>query len=59
WIIQGVMKTADAVTPMPGLGLPFALLSGLYLVLSVTVIVLLRRHVFQAPTTAAAPPAEG
>jgi cytochrome d ubiquinol oxidase subunit I len=45
WIIQGLLKTADAVTPMPGLLLPFAAISAVYLVLGVIVVQLLRRHV--------------
>ncbi|MFO0748006.1 MAG: cytochrome ubiquinol oxidase subunit I [Myxococcota bacterium] len=50
WIVQGVMRTADAVTPMPGLIVPFLTFTALYVVLAITVIVLLRRHVFRAPT---------
>ena len=41
--------TADAVTPMPHLTVPFVTFSLLYLVLGVTVVVLLRRQVFAAP----------
>jgi len=37
WIIQGVMRTADAVTPMPGLAAPFALFTLLYLFLGAVV----------------------
>lgn len=47
WVISGVMRTADAVTPMPGLAAPFLAFSALYLVLGVVVIALLRRHVFR------------
>jgi cytochrome d ubiquinol oxidase subunit I len=43
WIIYGVMRTADAVTPMPGLVVPFATFTVVYLVLSVILVVLLRR----------------
>lgn len=50
WVIYGYMRTADAVTPMPGLIVPFTVFSILYLILSVIVIYLLRRHVFQSPT---------
>ncbi|MFN9114365.1 MAG: cytochrome ubiquinol oxidase subunit I, partial [Bacteroidota bacterium] len=35
WIVQGVLRTADAVTPMPGLGVTFALFTVLYLGLAV------------------------
>lgn len=52
WVIYGFMRTADAVTPMPGLIVPFTVFSVLYLVLSVIVVYLLRRHVFQSPTAA-------
>lgn len=44
WIIYGVLKTADAVTPMPGVIVPFLFFSVLYLSLSATVIWLLRRQ---------------
>jgi cytochrome d ubiquinol oxidase subunit I len=50
WVVYGVLKTADAVTPMPGLWAPFLAFTLLYLVLGVTAVVLLRRHVFLAPT---------
>ncbi len=50
WVIQGVMKTAHAVTPMPGLVVPFVTFTILYLVLAVSVVLLLKKHVFRAPT---------
>jgi cytochrome bd ubiquinol oxidase subunit I len=56
WIITGVMRTAEAVTPMPGLVVPFALFTALYLFLAVIVVVLLRRHVFESPPADAFPP---
>jgi cytochrome d ubiquinol oxidase subunit I len=46
WIIQGVMRTAEAVTPMPWLVVPFLAFSALYLLLGVLVILLLRRNLF-------------
>ncbi|HET8646703.1 MAG TPA: cytochrome ubiquinol oxidase subunit I [Vicinamibacteria bacterium] len=46
WIVRGVMKTADAVTPMPGLVVPFATFTLLYLVLGAVVVTLLKRQVF-------------
>jgi cytochrome d ubiquinol oxidase subunit I len=49
WIIQKVMRTADAVTTMPGLVVPFVAISLLYLFLSFVVVFLLRRHVFASP----------
>lgn len=45
WIIYGIMKTADAVTPMPGLVWPFLVFTAVYLFLSVTVAWLLLRHI--------------
>jgi cytochrome d ubiquinol oxidase subunit I len=48
WIIQGHLRTAEAVTPMPHLVVPFATFSVLYLILGVTVVVLLTRKVFTA-----------
>lgn len=44
WIIYGLMRTADAVTPMPGLVVPFVLFNAIYLLLSVVLVVLLRRE---------------
>ncbi|MFW5968437.1 MAG: cytochrome ubiquinol oxidase subunit I [Persicimonas sp.] len=50
WVIQGYMRTADAVTPMPGLVVPFTVFTILYLILSAIVVYLLWRHVFQSPS---------
>lgn len=49
WIIYGVMRTAEAVTPMPGLIVPFTMFTLLYLFLSFIVVFLLKRQVFQSP----------
>ncbi len=49
WIIQGIMRTADAVTPMPGLIVPFLAITLLYLVLAAIVIMLLVRQVRDSP----------
>ena len=43
WIIQGLMKTADAVTPMPGLIVPFVIFTSIYVLLAIVVTLLLRR----------------
>jgi cytochrome d ubiquinol oxidase subunit I len=43
WVIQGVMRTADAVTPAAGVPAMFVVFTLLYAVLGVTVVVLLRR----------------
>ena len=48
WIIQGVMRTADAVTPMPGLAAPFALFTLLYLFLGAVVCWLLWTQIVKA-----------
>jgi cytochrome bd ubiquinol oxidase subunit I len=47
WIIQGVMRTSDAVTPMPGIGLSLAVITMVYVGLAAIVTVLIRRHVVQ------------
>ena len=44
WIIVGYMRTSEAVTPMPGLVVPFTLFTLLYIGLGITVIILLRRQ---------------
>jgi len=49
WIIRGVMRTADALTPMPYLTVPLVGITALYLFLGVVVLLLLRAHVFHAP----------
>lgn len=43
WIIYGLMRTEEAVTPMPGLVVPFTVFTGLYLLLSVVVVALMVR----------------
>jgi cytochrome d ubiquinol oxidase subunit I len=45
WIIRGVMRTRDALTPMPGLTIPLVTITLVYVALGVIVMVLLRRHV--------------
>jgi len=49
WVIGGILRTADAVTPVPHLLIPFATFSALYVMLGVVVLVLLRRHVVSVP----------
>lgn len=48
WVIQSVLRTSQAVTPMPGLFVPFTVFTLLYTFLGVIVIRLLRAHVFSA-----------
>lgn len=53
WIIQGVMRVADAVTPVPGAGLTILLVFMLiYLVLTVALVYLLLRLARQRPKAA-------
>lgn len=49
WIIQGVMRTSEAVTPMPGLVLPFLTFTVLYIFLAVITVWLLLRQVAASP----------
>jgi cytochrome d ubiquinol oxidase subunit I len=49
WVVTGFLRTKDAVTPMPGLVVPFLAFTLLYLFLAVVVLVLLRRQVFRSP----------
>jgi cytochrome d ubiquinol oxidase subunit I len=44
WVIYGVLRTADAVTPMPGLVVPFVTFTLLYIFLSIVLFFLLRRQ---------------
>ena len=49
WVIVGYLKTADAVTPMPGLTVPLIFFAGLYTFLTCIVIWLMWRHVLATP----------
>src|SRR5215213_8433675 len=49
WIIFGVMRTADAVTPMPGLVVPFVTFTILYIFLAIATAWLLLRQVAASP----------
>jgi cytochrome d ubiquinol oxidase subunit I len=51
WVIYGVMKTRDAVTPMPGLVVPFVTFTLLYCFLGGIVLWLLYRQIVRSPTT--------
>lgn len=50
WIIQGVMRTSEAVTPAAGVPVMLATFTTLYLILGATVLILLRRIARNAPT---------
>lgn len=49
WIIYNVMRTADAVTPMPGIAYSFYMFTAIYLSLTAVVIFLLRRQIQMVP----------
>ena len=49
WIIYGVMRTDQAVTPMPGIAVPFFVFTAVYVFLAISVVYLLRRQFLQAP----------
>ncbi|HUF34877.1 MAG TPA: cytochrome ubiquinol oxidase subunit I, partial [Gemmatimonadales bacterium] len=49
WTIYGVLRTADAVTPMPGLLYPFLLFTLLYCFLGVIVAYLLYKQIVRSP----------
>lgn len=59
WIVYGIVRTAAAVTPMPGLVVPFVIFTVLYCFLGAIVVWLLYQHVLSSPRTDegdAAPP---
>jgi cytochrome d ubiquinol oxidase subunit I len=49
WIIQGVMRTSEAVTPMQGIQYTFYLFSFVYFTLSLAVVYLLYRQIKMVP----------
>lgn len=49
WIIHGVMRTSDAVTPMPGLIGPFLTFTIVYALLGVAVVLLMREQFRASP----------
>ena len=49
WIIYGVMRTAEAVTPVPGLVVPFVTFTLLYIFLAAITVWLLLRQVAASP----------
>lgn len=49
WVIYGVLRTRDAVTPMPGLVVPFVVFTLLYCFLGVIVVWLLYRQILRSP----------
>jgi len=49
WIIYGIMRTSEAVTPMPGIRYTFYLFTAVYFTLSLAVIFLLSRQIKMVP----------
>ena len=45
WIINGIMRTADAVTPMPGIIYSFYIFSAVYVSLAFIVVFMLYRQI--------------
>jgi cytochrome bd ubiquinol oxidase subunit I len=45
WIIYRIMKTEEAVTPMPGLQVTLVVITGVYVLLSLVLVVLMRRQI--------------
>jgi cytochrome d ubiquinol oxidase subunit I len=56
WIIYNVMRTKEALTPMPGLVVPFVGFTVLYFLLAVVVVVALVRQMGHSPFIPAAGP---
>jgi cytochrome bd ubiquinol oxidase subunit I len=50
WIIQGIMRTSEAVTPVPGLDVSLTIISTIYIGLAAIVAVLIRRQILQTQT---------
>jgi cytochrome d ubiquinol oxidase subunit I len=50
WIVYGILRTADAVTPMPGLVIPFLVFTLLYVLLGIIVVYMLRQHIVRSPS---------
>ena len=49
WIIYGIMRTNDAVTPMPGLQYSFYLFTGVFASLGAVILMLLKRQIKMVP----------
>ena len=58
WVIYGILRVSDAVTPMPGLIVPFLTFTLLYVFLGVIVAVLLYQQVLRSPRNLEASPSE-
>jgi cytochrome d ubiquinol oxidase subunit I len=51
WTVYGILRTADAVTPMPGLLIPFLTFTLLYILLGIIVVYMVRQQIVRAPET--------
>ena len=51
WIIYHLMRTREAVTPMPNLSITFGVISAIYILLGIVVVFLLSKHVIASPET--------
>ena len=49
WILHGILRTKDAVTPMPGIQYTFYLFTAVYISLAIVVILLLYRQIKMVP----------
>lgn len=49
WVIYGIMRTEDALTPMPGIAWSLGLFVLVYLMLSVAVVFLMKRQIKHVP----------
>jgi len=52
WVVRDVVRTADAVTPMPGLVVPLVTFTAVYVFLSVILVYVLRRQFLETDPTA-------
>jgi cytochrome d ubiquinol oxidase subunit I len=59
WVVTGVLRTRDAVTPMPHLMWPMLGITALYVLLGVVVVLLLRAHVLSVPAAVHHEPSPG
>jgi cytochrome d ubiquinol oxidase subunit I len=58
WVIYGILRTEEAVTPMPWIVVPFITFTGLYIFLAFIVMVLLRRQFLETKGSMTSPSPE-
>jgi cytochrome d ubiquinol oxidase subunit I len=49
WILYGILRTKDSVTPMPGIQYSFYLFTAVYFSLAIIVVILLYRQIKMVP----------